>query len=70
VVTGSTNVVLLALLARVGRLRREEGQAFVEYAMVMLLVVLVLAAGAFVAPFRSSLESAFSGIGDALSTIP
>jgi Flp pilus assembly pilin Flp len=62
--------VLLELLARAGRLRREDGQAFVEYAMVMLLVVLVLAAGAFVAPFRSSLESAFASIGDALSTIP
>src|SRR5262245_10392886 len=29
------------------RLRREEGQAFVEYAMVLLLVTVVLAAGAF-----------------------
>ena len=70
--TGKTNVVLLALLldapARIrARLGREEGQAFVEYAMVMLLVALALAAGAFVTPFRSGIESAFEAIGNALT---
>ena len=69
---GRANVVLLTLLldasSGVGaRLRREEGQAFVEYAMVILLVTLALAAGTFVTPFRSGIESAFDGIGNALT---
>ena len=69
---GEANAAFLTLMldasARVeARLRREEGQAFVEYAMVMLLVAIALAAGAFVAPFRSSLQAAFEAIGNALT---
>jgi Flp pilus assembly pilin Flp len=66
------NVVLLTLFLDASsgvraRLRGEEGQAFVEYAMVMLLVAIALAAGTFVSPFRTAIEGAFSSIGDALS---
>ena len=67
------NVVLLTLLLDASsgvraRLRREEGQAFVEYAMVMLLVALALAAGAFVDPFRTALESAFGAVAGAFAS--
>jgi Flp pilus assembly pilin Flp len=48
-------------------LEREEGQAFVEYAIVLLLVAVTLAAGAFVTPFRTALEGAFSSVGGAIS---
>jgi Flp pilus assembly pilin Flp len=70
--TGRATVLLLTLLldATSGAralLRREDGQAFVEYAMVMLLVALALAAGTFVSPFRSAIEGAFTSIGDALN---
>ena len=54
------NVLLVTLLLNASsnvrdRLRREEGQAFVEYAMVLLLVTVALAAGAFITPFRHAL---------------
>jgi Flp pilus assembly pilin Flp len=49
------------------RLRREEGQAFVEYAMVLLLVTVVLAAGAFIQPFQDALQKAFESIGNAIT---
>jgi Flp pilus assembly pilin Flp len=70
--TGRATVVLLTLLLDASSgarslLRREDGQAFVEYAMVMLLVALALAAGTFVSPFRSAIEGAFTSIGDALN---
>ena len=66
------NVVFLTLWLEASsgvraRLRREEGQAFVEYAMVMLIVAIALAAGTFVSPFRTAIEGAFSSIGDALN---
>ena len=66
------NVLLTTLLLDASRgvrdrFRREEGQAFVEYAMVLLLVTVALAAGAFITPFRDALESAFTRIGDAIT---
>jgi Flp pilus assembly pilin Flp len=66
------NVALLRLLLDASadgrdRMRRQEGQAFVEYAMVLLLVAVALAAGAFVTPFRAALENAFGAIGGAIS---
>jgi Flp pilus assembly pilin Flp len=69
---GEANAMLVTLMldasARVqARLRREEGQAFVEYALVMLLVGVALATGAFVGPFRSSLEAAFQAVQSALA---
>ena len=35
--------------------------------MVMLLVALALAAGTFVAPFRTAIKSAFAGIANAIT---
>jgi len=66
------NVLLLTLLLDASssvrdRLKREEGQAFVEYAMVLLLVTVALAAGTFITPFRDALKSAFQSIGDAIN---
>jgi len=66
------NVLLLTLLLDSSasvreRVRREDGQAFVEYAMVLLLVTVALAAGAFITPFQDALRSAFSSIGDAIT---
>jgi Flp pilus assembly pilin Flp len=66
------NVLLVTLLLNASsnvrdRLRREEGQAFVEYAMVLLLVTVALAAGAFITPFQDALRSAFSAIGDVIT---
>lgn len=65
------NVVLLTGLLDArsvlrDRLRQEEGQAFVEYAMVLLLVAIALAATTFVTPFRNALETAFSSVGTAI----
>ncbi len=52
------NVLLMTVFDASGRLRdrlsREEGQAFVEYAMVLLLVTVALAAGTFITPFRDA----------------
>jgi Flp pilus assembly pilin Flp len=52
-----------------GRLRREDGQAFVEYALVLLIVAVALtaAAGVFISPFRAAIVSAFTRISDALN---
>jgi len=66
------NILLLTLLLDTSssvrdRLRREAGQAFVEYAMVLLLVTVALVVGTFVTPFRDAIASAFSAIGDALT---
>jgi len=49
------------------RLKREEGQAFVEYAMVLLLVTVALAAGSFITPFRTAITNAFEAIGNAIT---
>jgi Flp pilus assembly pilin Flp len=46
------------------RLRREGGQTFVEYSLVLLLVAVVLVAGSFITPFRDALDRAFTAIGD------
>jgi Flp pilus assembly pilin Flp len=67
------NVALLRLMidasaAGKDRIRRQDGQAFVEYAMVLLLVTVALAAGAFVTPFRAAVENAFTAIGGAISS--
>jgi len=62
------NVLLVTrLLNASARLRREEGQAFVEYAMVLLLVTVALAAGTFITPFRDAITGAFTSIGDAIN---
>jgi Flp pilus assembly pilin Flp len=65
------NVLLLTLLSASDgmkdRLRRETGQAFVEYAMVLLLVTVALAAGAFITPFRDAITNAFQAIGNAIT---
>jgi Flp pilus assembly pilin Flp len=49
------------------RFQKEDGQAFVEYAMVLLLVTVALAAGAFIDPFRNALVGAFQAIADKIS---
>jgi Flp pilus assembly pilin Flp len=69
---GRANVILFTLLFEPSscvqrRLRQDDGQAFVEYAMVLLLVTVALAAGAFVTPFRAAVENAFTAIGGAIS---
>ena len=66
------NVLLVTLLldgftSVRDRLRREEGQAFVEYAMVLLLVTVALAAGTFITPFRTAITNAFEAIGNAIT---
>lgn len=48
------------------RLRREDGQAFVEYAMILLLVTVALAAASFITPFRTAISTAFDAIGNAI----
>jgi Flp pilus assembly pilin Flp len=50
-----------------GRMKNEDGQAFVEYAMVLLLVTVALAAGAFINPFREALVGAFNAIAEQIS---
>jgi Flp pilus assembly pilin Flp len=68
------NVQLGTLLATPSairdRLKREEGQAFVEYALVLLVVAVALtaAAGVFITPFRAAIVSAFTAISNALTT--
>ena len=67
------NVLLLALVLEASsgapaRLRREDGQTLVEYALVMLVVAVALAGGVFVSPFRSGIEDALGSIAEAIST--
>jgi Flp pilus assembly pilin Flp len=68
------NVQLGTLLATPSairdRLKREEGQAFVEYALVLLVVAVALtaAAGVFITPFRKAIVDAFTAISNALNT--
>jgi Flp pilus assembly pilin Flp len=66
------NALLITLVFGVSdraraRLGRQEGQAFVEYAMVLLLVTVALAAGTFITPFRNAISSAFTAIGNAIT---
>jgi Flp pilus assembly pilin Flp len=62
-------VLLRAPAALHARMRREEGQAFVEYALVLLLVAVFLTVGAatFISPFRNAITDAFTAIGNAIS---
>jgi Flp pilus assembly pilin Flp len=65
------NVLLVTLLLDASssvrdRLRREEGQAFVEYAMVLLIVAVAIGAGVFIDPFQKAINDAFSAIGTAI----
>jgi Flp pilus assembly pilin Flp len=48
------------------RLRREDGQAFVEYTLVILLIAVFIATGVLVEPFQNALREAFQKIGDAI----
>lgn len=50
-----------------GRLRREEGQAFVEYSLVLLLVAVAVALLAQWDLFRDAIVNALDRVGDALS---
>ena len=50
------------------RLRREEGQAFVEYAMVLLIVAVAIGAGVFVTPFQQAITGAFNKISQVITT--
>jgi Flp pilus assembly pilin Flp len=51
------------------RLRRETGQTFVEYSLVLLLVAVALVAGTFIDPFRDALSNALSKIGDVIQGV-
>jgi len=51
------------------RLHREDGQTFVEYSLVLLLVAVALIAGTFIAPFRNALSNALGAIGDAIQGV-
>jgi Flp pilus assembly pilin Flp len=56
-----------AVRAMRGRLGREEGQTFVEYTLVILVVAVVLVTGAFVEPFRNAIEGAMDTIADTIT---
>jgi Flp pilus assembly pilin Flp len=49
------------------RLRREQGQAFVEYTLVILMIAVVVATGTMVKPFREALDAALTAISTAIS---
>jgi len=51
-------------------LRREEGQAFVEYALVLLVVAVGIAAVLAWTPLRSALNSAIQSVADTLGSAP
>jgi Flp pilus assembly pilin Flp len=60
-------LLVTVLLDAQDRLRREEGQSFVEYAMVLLLITVALAAASFITPFRTAIANAFEAIGNAIT---
>jgi Flp pilus assembly pilin Flp len=69
--TNRVNAVVHAALGSAGtRLRnggrREDGQTFVEYTLVILLVAVAVATGALVDPFRDAIGNALTAISDAL----
>ncbi len=49
------------------RLRREDGQAFVEYTLVILLIAVFIATGTLVEPFRNALDDALTAIATAIT---
>lgn len=51
------------------RLRRDEGQAFVEYTLVILLIAIAVATGALVDPFRNALSNALDAIATAIGQV-
>jgi Flp pilus assembly pilin Flp len=60
---GTLMVAMDTALSRLGdRLRRNEGQAFVEYALVLVFVAAIVATATLWAPLRN-------GITDALDTV-
>jgi Flp pilus assembly pilin Flp len=60
----ATRLSLAVAALSAPRLRREEGQTFVEYAMILALIaVIVVGALTFL---RGQLESAYSGIANAI----
>jgi Flp pilus assembly pilin Flp len=68
------NVLLLTLMsaasAGMDRLRREEGQTFVEYALVILLIAVAVGAVATWDPLQDAIEGAVTDIKDAIAAAP
>jgi Flp pilus assembly pilin Flp len=46
----------------------DEGQTFVEYAVVMTVVIIAIAVASFLTPLKLALEEAFGTIRDAIGT--
>src|SRR6476619_249579 len=65
------NVLLLELVAAASngkdRLRREEGQTFVEYALVILLIAVAVGAVATWSPLQTAITTAITKIKDTIN---
>jgi Flp pilus assembly pilin Flp len=68
------NVLLLTLMsaasAGIDRLKREEGQTFVEYALVILLIGVAVGTLAAWGGLRTAISDAIDGIRDTISNAP
>jgi Flp pilus assembly pilin Flp len=61
---------LAAARDRLFALRRDEGQAFVEYALVLLLIAVAIAAASIWTPLLTDIGKAVNSIGNALNGAP
>jgi len=59
---GRIGVMLVTLL----RPNEDEGQTFVEYAVVMTVVILAIAVASFLTPLKLALEEAFGTVRDTI----
>jgi Flp pilus assembly pilin Flp len=68
------NVLLLELVSAassgIDRLRREEGQTFVEYALVILLIAVAVGAVATWTPLQDAITGAVTKIKDTINDAP
>jgi Flp pilus assembly pilin Flp len=61
------NRARIAMLGRARLLLREDGQSFVEYALVMVVVAVTLAAGLLVTPLGTAVNGAIDAVANAVS---